>query len=143
MKWLMGCLALSAVSLGSCAASQSGELPGPAVVQVEMTEYHFEYDRSAIRKGRVLFKAHNAGKSSHQMVISILSPDTPPILEQLRSPERRLVSQLASFPPKAPGARAALAVDLEPGRYAMVCFVSDPDGKQHGIKGMASEFVVK
>lgn len=143
LKWLIGCWALGALSLGSCAADRSAELPGPAVVEVEMTEYRFKYDRSGIKKGRVLFKAQNSGKSSHQMVISILSEDTPPILEQLRSSDRRVVSQLASFPPKAPGSRAALAVDLEPGRYAMVCFVADPDGKQHGTKGMASEFVVQ
>jgi hypothetical protein len=32
-------------------------------------------------------------------------------------------------------------VDLVPGqRYALVCFVSGPDGQAHAIKGMNAEF---
>ncbi|MGH2773668.1 MAG: hypothetical protein ACRDIU_11115, partial [Actinomycetota bacterium] len=113
------------------------------VVDVRMTEYRFHFDKTKLKGGRVLFKARNTGRLPHQMVISILPPDLPPILEQLRSSQRRAVSQLASFPPKATGKTAALAIDFEPGRYSMVCFVRDPDGIQHSVKGMAAEFTIK
>ncbi len=108
-----------------------------------MDEYRFDYDRSSVRPGRVLFKARNSGRLPHQIVMVLLPPELPPIVEQLNSPERKAVTQIASFPPKPPGATAAFAVDLQPGRYALICFVSDPDEKQHGAKGMASEFRIR
>lgn len=127
----------------SCAPQQAASLPGPVVVDVKMTEYRFGFDPARLRPGRVLFKARNEGRLSHQMVLVALPPELPPIVEQLNAPERKAVTQVARFPPKRPGTTAAFAVDLQPGRYALICFVPDPDGKQHGAKGMASEFRIR
>jgi hypothetical protein len=43
----------------------------------------------------------------------------------------------------APGKSDAFAVDLAPGRYAMVDFVRDREGVINGLKGMNSEFRVR
>ena len=142
-KPIIAAVLVSGVLAGACAAEPQRSLPGPAVVDVKMSEYSFEFARTKLKAGRVLFKARNTGELSHQMVLATLPPDTPPILEQLRSPDRKIVSQIASFQPRPPGATAAFAVDFTSGRYALICFVQDPDGKQHSVKGMATEFIIK
>jgi hypothetical protein len=40
-----------------------------------------------------------------------------------------------------PGGESVAALDLAPGRYALVCFIPSPDGKPHVMKGMAKELV--
>ncbi len=40
------------------------------------------------------------------------------------------------------GDEEALTLDLEPGRYGMVCFVAGPDGQPHAFQGMQYEFTV-
>lgn len=107
-----------------------------------MAEYRFDYDRS-IRRGRVVFRAYNAGRLNHELVLAILPPDVPPIAEQLSGPTRRFVNGLATLPVRRPGQQNLFAVDLEPGRYAMVCFVRDADQVPHARKGMSSEFTVR
>ena len=41
-----------------------------------------------------------------------------------------------------PGGTSVASVNLEVGRYALLCFIPSPDGKPHVMKGMAREFVV-
>ncbi|MGH2773519.1 MAG: hypothetical protein ACRDIU_10355 [Actinomycetota bacterium] len=131
------------LSSSACAGAPRGPLPGPAVVDVRLSEYRIDFNPKLVKRGRVLFKARNTGKLKHQLVLVVLPQDTPPIVQQLNSPERRGVTQVASFPPKASGASGAFAVDIEANRYALICFVVDPDGKQHGAKGMATEFEIR
>jgi len=42
----------------------------------------------------------------------------------------------------SPGRTAEKTVDLEPGTYAMYCFVKSPDGRAHLAKGMSRRLVV-
>lgn len=116
--------------------------PSPAEVTVTMTEYQFDYDRP-VPAGRVVFRVHNAGKEPHELVLTALPEDFPPIDEQLRGDIRRPIATIAYLLPEPPGGSGAFAVDLTPGRYAMICFVEDEDGMHHGVKGMNSEFKVE
>jgi hypothetical protein len=43
----------------------------------------------------------------------------------------------------SPGRTAEKTVDLEPGTYAMYCFVKSPDGRAHLAKGMSRRLVVR
>jgi hypothetical protein len=74
------------------------------------------------------------------MVLIAVGDDIPPIDQQLRSGNRLVVPTVARLSPRGPGRWGTFAVDLPPGRYAMVCFVKDPDGGQHAQKGMSAEF---
>ena len=107
-----------------------------------MREYGFEY-RADFRAGRTVVRARNQGKLLHQLVLIYLPPDVPPLGEQLRSEERRVVPTVVNLAARPPGRSGTFAVDLDPGRYGFVCFVEDPDGRQHAQKGMSSEFRVK
>ncbi len=107
-----------------------------------MAEYRFEHP-STVPAGRQVYRITNAGAAPHSLVLVSLGDDVPPILEQLRSETRRGAPTFAKLPQRPPGSLDTFAVELPPGRYALVCFVTDPDGVSHALKGMASEIRVE
>lgn len=98
---------------------------------------------ATVPAGRQVFRITNRGATNHSLVLVSLPEDVPPIVEQLRSDDRRGVPTFAKVPARPPGSDDIFAVDLPPGRYGLVCFVTDPDGVSHAAKGMASEFRVQ
>jgi len=106
-----------------------------------MSEYRF--DHKPIPKGRVVFHVVNHGHIAHRMSVVPLPDDLPPILDQLRGSERRTLSTLAAIPDTAPAASGTVAADLVPGRYAFICFITEPGGESHAQKGMATEFRIR
>ena len=108
---------------------------------VTMREYAFDHPVQAPR-GRVVFRVRNAGTMAHELILVSLAEELPPIREQLQSATRRAVDTLVTLRDRKPGSNGIFAADLDPGRYAFICFISDPDGVSHALKGMASEFRV-
>ncbi len=108
-----------------------------------MHEYRFAVSDSEVEPGRTVFMVENEGETAHELTLEALPPDFPPIDEQLRSDTRRVLPTLALLRPREPGTGDAFAVDLVPGRYALVCFLEDDDGVQHSLKGMATEIRVE
>ena len=137
-------VATAAVAAGitSCRPAGTVETEGPAQVEVTMSEYRFDYDH-AIARGRAVFRVRNEGHEDHEIVVAILPPEVPPIAEQLKGEERRFIPGLATLPVRRPGESNIFALDLAPGRYALLCFVRDKDGTPHARKGMSSEFEVR
>lgn len=136
-------LVLVAVVAGACRESAS---PGPAlppappVVLVTMEEYGFRYDPH-IPAGRVVFRFVNGGRLEHRPALLPLGEQLPPIAEQVRGTRRAAVTPFAGIPLRWPRQTGTFAVDLARGqRYAVLCFVREPDGTSHALKGMASEF---
>lgn len=131
------------VALAACGTPPRARAPlpvGPQVVEVEMRDYSFAYD-SRVNSGRVLLRVHNHGSVPHNLSIIPLTEDIPPIDEQLRGSERRAINPLARVKSRPPGMGTTLAVDLAPGvRYAFICFVRDPEGRPHFLRGMSTEF---
>jgi hypothetical protein len=115
--------------------------PSPQQLDVVMTEYAFQH-LAELPPGRTVFQVRNAGSLPHSLVLVELPEDFPPLAEQLVSDVRRAVPTLAQVPERPPGSRDTFAVDLEPGRYGLICFVMDPDGVLHARKGMSSELRV-
>jgi len=114
----------------------------PAVVDVSLREYRFEYKPPA-SSGRVVFQVQNAGRREHELVLVPLPEGMPSLTQQLHSEQRRAVKPLAFLQPLRPGTRGVFAVDLQRGRYGMVSFVKDAKGVLDATKGMASEFRVR
>jgi hypothetical protein len=127
---------------GSCAAASDAPLPpSPPVAVVTMREYSFEH--APIPRGRVIFRVRNVGRQAHRLSLLPLPQDFPPILKQLRGAERRSVTTAAAIPDTLPGQSGTFSFDVVPGRYAIVCFLVEPDGTSHALKGMATEFRVR
>ncbi len=138
------CALAMAVLASSCQTSAAEVLPpSTPVVEVAMREYRFDYD-TAIPSGRVVFRAVNTGSLLHRVVVFPMPDDLPPIDELLRGSGQRIMVPLAGIPPQVPGASGTFALDLTPGRYAMICtMVSRAGNETHAVKGMASEFRVQ
>lgn len=107
-----------------------------------MSEYRFDL-KPVSTPGRIVFDVRNTGRLEHELVLISVPDDVPPIDRQLRSEKRLVVPTVARLAPRGPGRRGTFAVDLEPGRYALVCFVKDAAGAQHAQKGMSAEFRIK
>jgi hypothetical protein len=124
-----------------CTPSSDPPLPeAPQHLEVTLEDYRFVYDQ-AVPRGRVVVHVRNAGQVQHQLALNAIPEDFPPIDEQLRGETRRATRPIIDVT-RPPGADAVFAVDLEPGRYAFICFLEDADGIRHYLKGMSAEFRV-
>lgn len=112
------------------------------MVDVALSEYRFRYE-APTSPGRVIFRARNDGSRKHELLLLPLPEDFPPIRDQVRGKTRRPVGTLAFLKPVRPEDDGVFAVDLRPGRYAMVCFLEASRGITHARKGMASEFRIR
>ncbi|MDQ6947646.1 MAG: hypothetical protein M3256_15600, partial [Actinomycetota bacterium] len=112
------------------------------MIKVTMLEYRFVYPPK-IPRGRVVVSLHNAGHVQHEFVLLKLPADFPPIDQQLHSSERRPLPTMYLVNAIDPGATRTFALDLSPGRYAILCGIHDPQDPEtltHALKGMNSEW---
>ncbi len=116
--------------------------PAAAQVDVAMSEYQFTFDEP-VAAGPTSFVATNNGAQAHFMVVVKLAEGVT-LAEALKSEDdSKTVGQWSSGFAAAGGTdHEVLTLDLKPGTYGMMCFVSDPDGTPHAMKGMANEFTV-
>jgi uncharacterized cupredoxin-like copper-binding protein len=121
------------------------EIPaGANVVDVQLDEYQFIYDPAQLADGgEVAFSIENVGEQNHEFVLLELTTDTP-LSELLQSEEDEPEGlEFIAATEAGPGESTAVVVpDLEPGHYALVCFLPSPDGTPHAFLGMTSEFNV-
>lgn len=116
--------------------------PAAARVDVAMTEYEFAFDEP-VATGPTSFVATNNGAQAHFMVVVKLAEGVT-LDQALKSEDdSNTVGQWSSgFAAAGGDDQEVLTLDLKPGTYGMMCFVSDPDGTPHAMKGMAKEFTV-
>ena len=113
-----------------------------------LVEFAFNLTTLSFPAGDVTFQASNDGEQPHEMIVAKM-PEDVTLEEALQAEDVEAlgVEDIAFFAPINPGAEATWTVtDLEPGRYAYVCFIpdeDDPEGTPHALKGMAGEFTVE
>lgn len=116
----------------------------PSTVTFSLSEYRLGEQRVEVNRGRVVFNIKNEGGLGHQLTFFRIPEGLPGTLdEQLHSPRRLPASPLAVLPTLAPNGDTTIALDLEPGRYGVVCFLKDDDGTVHALKGMNAEVSVR
>ncbi len=118
---------------------------GPQAVQVKAQDYFFEGVPETLEAGPITFEFENEGLVRHEMSFGRLIGDKS-IEEVVQLPESQLAGEIermeAGIRPIAPGESRILTLDLEPGRYAYVCFVAEGTGAPHAFEGMVGEFTV-
>ena len=122
--------------------------PTDAQVEVAAVEYAFEDAPDELPAGNVAFKMTNEGEEEHEMILFARAEgETRSFEELIELPESETEDAVrfvgAAFAP--PGADGVVISDLEPGDYAMVCFIpvgGTEDGPPHAAEGMLSEFTV-
>lgn len=124
-------------------------------------DYHFDGIPEELDAGKATVKFVNEGTEMHEMIFFRIADEvTASIDELLALPEEESMSKVemrgAVF--AMPGAEAWSTVDLEVGRYAVLCFIpvgttpeaaeqmeatgAEPDGPPHFSQGMVHELTV-
>jgi hypothetical protein len=125
--------------------SGGGELPA-AEGTITATEYAFETDGLKAGRNAVLFD--NAGHEPHFVVASALRPgrtiaDAKRFFETEKGAPPIDESRSFSTAVVDGGVKQSVELDLEAGRYVLLCFVPDrKGGPPHVAKGMISEATV-
>lgn len=123
--------------------------PEPEVT-VTLADYEFTVD-GTFRAGDQLVRVVNSAAQPHEMLILPLPPGVraadlfaPPAEGEHAHEEPEEVPSAAIRGVWAinPGETVQVPVDLEPGTYALVCFVPDADGP-HAMQGMVLEVTVE
>jgi uncharacterized cupredoxin-like copper-binding protein len=140
-----GTVAAAAVMAAACARAEAtpakaAQAAPPRVVTVVAREFAFQAP-DEVPAGLVTFQLQNRGTALHHMAIIRL--DDGKTLQDLYA------ALQAGGPPPAwahdyggpnapdPGTDSNATLMLEPGNYALVCFVDIPDHVPHVMKGMA------
>lgn len=140
---------LVAASLVACAGeSAPGDhaMSGPAELVITARDFAFELP-DTVPAGLTRIRLVNQGPELHhaqlirfsegkgladlEAAIKAGATTTPTWMEEVGGPN-----------PPEPGLETTTTQDLEPGNYAVVCFVDLPDHVPHIMKGMAKPFVV-
>jgi hypothetical protein len=118
---------------------------GATVVDVTATEYAFALGSTSVAAGPVAFTMTNAGEEDHELGFGRLADGVT--LEQLLAfegdPEAEgLATDLGGECCLEPGGAGVVNVDLQPGTWALVCFLDSPEGPPHAVLGMATTIEV-
>lgn len=135
-------------------AAPSGSNSSAAVVQstipdIQVTAQDFSFTApDQIQSGIVAMTLTNTGKEPHQAQLAKLNDGVT--MDQLQaalksgddSAALKLVSLAGGPNAVAPGAKQTVTMNLAPGNYLMLCFVSGADNVPHLAKGMIKPFQV-
>ena len=135
-------LGLAAVAATAALAGCGGSDAEQNVVEVSGNEYAFVMPQS-IKGGWTTLRLENTGKEAHEFALVKLDVDRTraDVLEVLSDPATQeqgppdWVTIRAGIPTLQAGETASLTQQLEPGRYALICFLDGPSGKPHFLDG--------
>lgn len=144
-----GVLAAALIALAACrsnkAATDTANAAGPNVVTVTASDFHFDAPAET-PAGLTIFRLVNNGPSPHHAQLIRL--------EQGKTADDFIAAVKAGGPPPPwallaggpnppeSGSTASTTVLLEPGNYAIICFIPGRDGVPHLMKGMARSLKV-
>lgn len=133
----------STAAPSTTATAPTTATPAPAVaaplgVAVTLKDFAVVATPASLAAGKVTFAVQNAGVSPHEFVVvkSDLAPDSLPQVNQ-KTVDEKQVQVVGKIDPFDGGSKRELAVDLQPGRYVLLCNVPS-----HYISGMYTAFTV-
>ncbi len=135
----------SAPAEASASAAPSSAASGTLAVTGK--EYAFDLPAS-VPAGVTAITLTNAGKEEHQAQLVKIADGKAmtDLLAGLQSSDPTAALKLITLSggpnAVAPGATGTSTVDLKPGAYAFLCFISGPDGAPHITKGMVAPLEV-
>lgn len=114
-----------------------------ADAEVRLVDYDFDLP-DTIEGDTVLAVTNGAEAEAHELVIARLDGDVgvDDVLAALHHDEPLPAVPLGGMQALPPGATQHLQLDLEPGRYVVLCAVPSPDGTEHYDAGMIEEVTV-
>jgi uncharacterized cupredoxin-like copper-binding protein len=124
----------AAVSIHSVAAQASSQVP------VKLDDYRFLHDVTAVPAGDVTFDLTNVGDEVHELIVIKSDMDTaalPPGPGRGEVDEAAIGEYIGGWEDVQPGAMANGTLILAPGRYILLCNLTD-----HYARGMVSTLQV-
>jgi hypothetical protein len=137
---LIAVAALAACSGGDTKTDQTAAAPvAPNVVTFTALDYMFE-GPAEIPAGPTTIKLHSTGAQIHHLVMVKLGEGktVDSLTKALANPGPPPAWATFTGGPNAPapGGTSNVTLNLEPGNYAMICFVDIPEHKPHFTRGM-------
>ncbi len=124
--------ALTSLSISACATPTAAPAPVP-VINVKLSEFKIEMDRSSVPAGPVKFVVTNTGTITHEMLIE----ETTGVDEPLP-----LGGAEAEVSDLGPGKTATVEWKLDkPGTYRVACYMKD-NGIDHIKSGMKTDLTI-
>jgi len=129
------------------AASQPAAAPAPTAnpVTFTATDYHFS-GPSQIPAGLTAFRLENHGKELHHLVIARLDQgrtlDSLLALLKHPGPTPAWLHFVGGPNATEPGAESDASTVMQPGHYAVICFIPTAAGVPHVAKGMINSLEV-
>lgn len=146
---LAACSVKEAPKTPDTTATAAATTPATAnVVNVTASEYKFEAPDST-PAGLTTFTLNNNGKEMHH--ITLMKLDSGKTVDDLlngiknmkpNTPPPGWIVSAGGPNAAAPGSSSSLTTVLEPGNYALVCFIPDAKGVPHVAHGMAKALKV-
>lgn len=140
---LAGCSSSETAPTASPRASATAATPAPTAaprsgVTVTLKDFGVAATPASVPAGKVAFAVQNTGVSPHEFLVvkSDLAPDSLPQVNQKQVDEKQ-VQVVGKTEPFDGGSKRALTVDVQPGRYVLLCNVPS-----HYISGMYTAFTV-
>ncbi|MFO7293945.1 MAG: hypothetical protein FWJ92_09940 [Actinomycetes bacterium] len=148
--WPAVAAAAIALVLAACGRASAGEPAELTVVAKEVDGEYFYELPDTVPAGPVRIGLVNEGTETHHVQLLRLDPgitvdDLTRLYEEGGEPAVADVTEfIGGVGVVAPGerSRADGIVDLEPGQYAVLCFVPGPDGSPHLMHGMVAPLYV-
>lgn len=126
-------------------ASASSDASTPTPVEVDATDYAFVMP-DEIEGGVVSMRFRNMGKEVHEFAFVRIGEGhtVDDVLAALAKSGDDLpwMTDMAGPPMLTPGAEITITRQLEPGRYAFLCYFPNSKGRPHVQLGMTREFAV-
>lgn len=123
-------------------ASGDGEAQ---LIHVVAKDFEFEGIPDTLPAGSYAIHFENAGTEPHEIQVVEKLTDTP-VEDLLKLPQKKAQKQVkqvgGTFAKPGETAAEAVEMDLTPGDYVAVCFVSNKKGP-HVLQGMLHEFTVE
>lgn len=117
--------------------------PPAADAEVALVDYGVDAPDSL--PGHALLDVSNSSAAEpHELLVARLEGDATAgdVIDAIEAGDRPPARAVGGLQAILPGASQRLQLDLEPGRYVLLCAVPSPDGVAHHAKGMVREVEV-
>ena len=139
-------VALLIAALAGCRAREARS-PGapPNIVTITADSLHFDAP-DTVPAGLTTLHLVTRGTALHQVALARIGAghSYAQFLDAMRAPPPPpdWIAMAGGVNPPRAGGTADVTIELEPGRYAMLCLVPGSDGVPHVVKGMHREMIV-
>jgi hypothetical protein len=114
-------------------------------ISVVLTDHHFRLT-APVEPGRLLWHVKNEGSEPHQALVIRLSDGVSEYGEEAwfehgsKGPEPG--ERVGGLETLAPGAEASFRTDLKPGKYLLLCAMTEDEGRHYEL-GMIYRFTIE